>query len=86
MVVGDSFELDIEIYAADLQLLSQVRSGRAIARILRAPTGGYPAAIIGGAIGQTELLLGLLIEFAVDKAGQMPAQVNRLVRRLHRPG
>lgn len=78
LLVGDSYELDIEIYADDLNLLEVVRSGGAISRIQRLPLKGYLATIMGGNIGQSELLLGLLIEIS----GPI---VTRLVPRLHRP-
>ncbi|MBL4806796.1 MAG: VCBS repeat-containing protein [Rhodobacteraceae bacterium] len=81
ILVGDSYELTLETYSPDLELLEKRRSGGAISRIRPSPTGGYLATIMGGNIGQSELLLGLLID--IDPVSETP--VTRLVRRLHRP-
>lgn len=85
LLVGDSHELDLEIYTADLNLLAEVRSSGIVSRIRQLPSGSYLATVIGETIGQTEDLFGLLIGVAPDKTGQAPFAVNRLARRLHRP-
>lgn len=85
LLVGDSYELDLEMYSADLTLLEEVRSGGAISRILPSGSNGYLATTMGGNIGQSEMPLGILIEVSADKSPPFPNIVNRLVGRLHRP-
>lgn len=85
LLVGDSYELDIEFYRKNLELLEVVRSGGATSRIIRMPSGGYLATIMGGTIGQSELLLGLLIGIVNADGSQVQPVVDRLVPRLHRP-
>lgn len=84
VLVGDSYEKDIEIYASDLSLLAEVRTGGAISRIRRRPDGTYLATVIGDNIGQTEQLFGLLIEFGAPKSGEQGFAKQKL-RQLHRP-
>lgn len=84
LLVGDSFELDMEVYSSDLTKLAEIRSGGAISRILDLPSGGYLVTTMGGNIGQAEHPFGLLLEIMPDGGG-MPVKVNRLARDLHRP-
>lgn len=85
LLVSDSNELDLEIYAADLSLLRKVRPAGVISRIKQLPSGNYLATVIGETIGQTEALHGLLIEIDANETSQVPAAVTRVARRLHRP-
>lgn len=85
LLVGDSHELDLEIYAQDLSLLSEVRPSGVISRIRRLPSGNYLATVIGETIGQTQNLFGFLMEITADTTSQLPFVVNRLAQRLHRP-
>lgn len=84
LLVGDSYELDIEIYGPDLQLLSTLRPGGAVTRIRNQPMGGYLAVTIGGSIAQLERPQGMLIAFDEDSK-TTPHAFQRLVRNLHRP-
>lgn len=85
LLVGDGYELDLEIYAADLRLLETVRPGGIVSRIARTESGSYLATIIGGTIGQTEQLHGTLVEISAEENSPVPSFVNRVVKRLHRP-
>lgn len=85
LVVSDSHDLDVEIYDADLALLGEVRPGGVISRIVRLPSGGYVATLIGDTIGQTEALHGRLIEVVEEQSAWGPFTVNRVTRQLHRP-
>lgn len=85
LLLGDSYELNLVIYTQDLKLFGEVRSGGAISRITRLPSGNYLATIMGGNIGQSEQPLGLLIELVASDEVTAPFAVNRLARRLHRP-
>ena len=80
LVLGDSYELDMEIYDRDLHKLAEVRSGGAISRIRPMGTGGYLVTTMGGNIGQGEQPFGLLLEFDPSTAS-----MTRLARELHRP-
>ncbi|MGR3660339.1 MAG: hypothetical protein ACU0CA_04005 [Paracoccaceae bacterium] len=85
MLVGDSFEMDLEIYGQDLDLLGAVRPAGVVSRLKRLPEGTYLATVIGEMIGQTEALHGLLVEIDTDEVLPAPSDVTRVVRRLHRP-
>lgn len=78
LLVGDGHEINMKIYGKDLSLLSEVRTGGIVSRILPLSSGGHLATVIGGTISPTEDEHGLLIE--VSTSG-----INRLVRGLRRP-
>ena len=80
VLVGDSYELDIEIYDAGLNKLTEIRSGGAVSRIRALPLGGYLATTMGGNIGQGEQPFGLLIALQPTSF-----DVTRVARELHRP-
>lgn len=80
VLVGDSYQLNVEVYDNALSLIKSTPSGGAISRIKPSPTNGHLILTMGGNIGQTETPLGLLINLT----DQEPA-IERIVRRLHRP-
>lgn len=85
LLVGDSYELDIEIYGPDLEPIFSLRPGGAVSRFRALDTGGYLALTIGGTIGQTERPEGMLVTFEEASKTVPPHGFRRLVRNLHRP-
>lgn len=85
LLVGDSYQLDLEIYDKDLKFLAQVRPGGVTSRISRLPSGNYLATIMGGTIGQAEGPRGLLVEIVADKNSPTHFTAKSLARNLHRP-
>lgn len=80
VLVGDSYQLNVEVYDNALSLTKSTPSGGAISRIKPSPTNGHLILTMGGNIGQTEIPLGLLINLTDQEQ-----PLERLIRRLHRP-
>jgi hypothetical protein len=84
LFVADAYELDLEIYRTDLGFEGEVRTGGAVSKVVSLAAGHYVATTMGGDIGQTESLDGLLIGIEAQP-GQLPEVTDRLARQLHRP-
>ena len=80
ILVGDSYDVDLDYYSDDLRQLGEIRTGGTVSRIMAAPGGGYLATTMGGTIGQSEAPQGMLIR--VDEKAPF---LTRLARQLHRP-
>lgn len=79
LLAGDAFEMDLDIFDADLEPVAEIPLAAAVSRIARRASGSYLATTMGETIGPTEAAHGRLVEIADGRAA-VP-----LIRRLQRP-
>lgn len=85
LVVGDSYEMELELYAEDLSPLGAVRLGGPISRISRLPTEGYLVTTMTDTVAPAGRLQGELVEVSISGASAVRLAARRLVRGLNRP-
>jgi len=85
LVVGDSYAMELELYAEDLRPLGAVRLTGPISRISRLPAKGYLVTTMTSTVAPASERQGELVDVSLSGDAPLRLVAHRLVRGLNRP-